>query len=224
MAEPSPAQFWESRYADAGQVWSGRPNDALVALAADLPAGRALDLGCGEGGDSIWLAGHGWQVTGVDISRTAITRASAAADAAGIPHGRIRWLVGDLASWTDDGRYELVSACFLQSPVELARTDILRRAAGLVVTGGHLLIVSHAAFPPWAAHLDGHRLDGPEHRFLSPAEQVDDLQLPSTDWEVLVAGLRPRKATGPNGAQAVLDDVVVLFRRTTNSVPLAWRM
>jgi SAM-dependent methyltransferase len=214
MIEQSPAQFWESRYAGAGQVWSGRPNEALLAVAADLPAGRALDLGCGEGGDSIWLAGHGWQVTGIDVSRTAIARAAAAANAAGIPHGRIRWRARDLASWTDDGRYDLVSACFLQSPVELPRTDILRRAADRVATGGHLLIVSHAAFPPWAAHLDGHRLDGPEHRFLSPAEQVDDLQLPQPDWEVLLAGIRPRTATGPDGEQAVLDDAVVLLRRT----------
>jgi SAM-dependent methyltransferase len=213
MAELSPARFWESRYADAGQVWSGRPNDALVAVATDLPAGHALDLGCGEGGDAIWLAGRGWQVTGIDISHNAIGRAAATANAAGIPHGRIRWLARDLASWTGDGRYDLVSACFLQSPVELPRTDILRRAANLVTAGGHLLIVSHAAFPPWAAHVDGHRLDGHEHRFLTAAEQVDDLQLPQADWEVLVAGIRPRNATGPNGEQALLDDAVILLRR-----------
>ena len=45
-----------------------------------MTPGRALDLGCGEGADAMWLAGHGWRVTAVDVSQTALDRA--AADAA----------------------------------------------------------------------------------------------------------------------------------------------
>ena len=50
---------WEERYRIAPALWSGRANPQLVAEAADLPPGRALDAGSGEGGDALWLAGRG---------------------------------------------------------------------------------------------------------------------------------------------------------------------
>lgn len=52
----------------------------IDALAAPLSPGRALDVGCGEGADSLWLAQQGWRVTGVDIAQSALskTRAHAA--------------------------------------------------------------------------------------------------------------------------------------------------
>jgi 2-polyprenyl-3-methyl-5-hydroxy-6-metoxy-1,4-benzoquinol methylase len=212
VTEPTKELFWESRYADVERVWSGRPNKTLVDVVSDVPAGRALDLGCGEGGDAIWLAGRGWRVTGVDISRTAITRAREAAAAAGIPAGRIDWQAYDLDAWRGEGAYDLVSACFLHSPVEIKRTAILRHAAGLVAPGGHLLIVSHADFPPWAS--DEHRHH--EQRFLTPAEEIDALDLPPAEWEVVLAETREREATGPDGEQATLEDgVVLLSRRST---------
>ena len=62
-----PLDFWEERYASKSQIWSGRPNSTLVELIGHRAPGRALDLGCGEGGDAIWLAERGWQVTAVDI-------------------------------------------------------------------------------------------------------------------------------------------------------------
>jgi SAM-dependent methyltransferase len=205
--EPTPAQFWEARYADSERVWSGRPNQALVDVLSDLPPGRALDLGCGEGGDAVWLAGRGWRVTGVDISPTAIARARAAATAAGVP--TIRWEAHDLASWRGDDSYDLVTACFLHSPVELRRTEVLRHAASLVAPGGHLLIVSHADYPPWASESHGAH----EHRFLTPAEEIDELDLRPGEWDVEIAETRRRETTGPDGEPAVLDDVVVLLTR-----------
>jgi thioredoxin reductase/SAM-dependent methyltransferase len=200
------ARFWEERYAGVEQVWSGRANRAVVDVVSELEAGRVLDLGCGEGGDAIWLAQQGWEVTGVDISPTAIGRARAAATAAGIPDGRITWRAHDLASWRDHGPYDLVTASFLQSPVELPRTEILRRAAAFVAPGGHLLIVSHAAAPPWAKH---HH----EHHFPSPQEELETLGIVGDQWEVRIAEVRSRDAVGPEGQHGQLDDVVVLLRR-----------
>lgn len=200
----APADFWEDRYASADRVWSGSVNHALVRVVSELPRGRALDLGCGEGGDVVWLAQHGWDATGVDISATATRRAAAAAKAAGVPDDRIHFEAADLTSWTPNDTYDLVTASFLQSPVELPRGDILRRVAEHVAPGGHLLVVAHAAMPPWANHAH-------HHAFPTPDEDVAAIGLP--DWSVEIAEVRSREATGPDGQQAALDDTVVLLRR-----------
>ncbi len=161
--EIAPADFWEHRYAASTQVWSGRVNAVLADIAATLPAGSALDLGCGEGGDVLWLAAHGWRATGIDISVTAIGRARAAAADAGADAASARFVAGDLAALDVDETFDLVTASFLHSPVDLPREEILRAAAERVAPGGHLLITSHAAPPPGspgAGHGHGHGHDG----------------------------------------------------------------
>jgi 2-polyprenyl-3-methyl-5-hydroxy-6-metoxy-1,4-benzoquinol methylase len=138
------ATFWESRYAERHRIWSGEPNAALADVASAIRPGRALDLGCGEGGDTVWLAEQGWQVTGVDISATAVARGRALATARGVAEDRITWIVEDLAAWEPADRYDLVTSCFLHSPVDFPRAAVLRQAAAAVAPGGHLLVVAHA--------------------------------------------------------------------------------
>jgi SAM-dependent methyltransferase len=208
VSEPGAAGFWEDLYAEREHIWSGEPNAGLVATAAGLAPGLALDLGCGEGGDTVWLARQGWRVTAVDIAATAITRARTAAEARGLAGDEITWVVADLATWEPPAAYDLVSACFLQSPVEFPRRDVLRRAAAAVADGGHLLVVSHAAPPPWARSHGDH-----ERHFPTPAEDLADLDLDPSDWEVLVNEVRQRDATGPDGERATLDDTVTFVRR-----------
>ncbi len=67
---------WDKRYEAEDLMWGLDPNQGLVSEAAELPPGRALDLGCGEGRNSLWLAGRGWQVTGVDFAGVALARAA----------------------------------------------------------------------------------------------------------------------------------------------------
>src|ERR1051325_4669995 len=87
------AAEWDARYRERdGAMWSGRPNGRLVAEVAALAPGRAFDVGCGEGGDAIWLARRGWTVTAIDISEVAISRARASH-----PNGRsVEWICGDV--------------------------------------------------------------------------------------------------------------------------------
>jgi 2-polyprenyl-3-methyl-5-hydroxy-6-metoxy-1,4-benzoquinol methylase len=79
---------WDARYRERGRaMWSGRPNGRLVSEVVDLAPGLALDVGCGEGADAIWLAERGWTVTAIDVSEVAIGRAREAARAAGTSVG-----------------------------------------------------------------------------------------------------------------------------------------
>lgn len=205
----APAEYWEHRYADAERMWSGRPNPTLVDVVTSLTPGRALDLGCGEGADTIWLARQGWDAVGLDISPTAVRRASSAAAASGVAADRARFVAHDLAEWDDEAAYDLVTASFLHSPVALDRTAALRRAAARVAPGGRLLIVSHAAPPPWASaeHVR-------DHVFLGPADEVAELSLDPAEWTVELAEVRSRQATAPDGRPAHLDDGVVMLRRS----------
>ncbi|WXF92354.1 class I SAM-dependent methyltransferase [Curtobacterium flaccumfaciens pv. flaccumfaciens] len=118
-AAPSAREWWESRYAERDGIWSGRVNAVLASVIWGLPVGRALDLGCGEGGDVVWLAEQGWDVTGIDLSVTALQRGSRATVAAGVQE-QTAFVAADLARWDTAARFDLVTASFLQSwPVEI---------------------------------------------------------------------------------------------------------
>jgi SAM-dependent methyltransferase len=204
------ADFWEDLYKSRASVWTGRPNDALVAHTAELAPGSALDLGCGEGGDAIWMAEQGWQVTAVDIAPTALERGAAAAARAGLAE-RIDWLALDVTEQVPPGPFDLVAAMFLQSPLEFAREAVLRSAASVVAPGGTLVVVSHFTSPPWSKHQHSHA-DLP-----SPEETVAALALPEDVWTVMVCERHERDATGPDGESATLEDAVVVMRRRSDA-------
>lgn len=201
-----PAAHWEARYAERPTIWSGRVNAALADVVASLAPGRALDLGCGEGGDAVWLARAGWQVTGLDISPTAVERARRAADDAGVGE-RTRFVATDLAEVSAFEPADLVMASFLHSTVDLPRTAILRRAAAAVVPGGRLLVIGHAEPPPWAGHHGRHA------PMSTPSEDRAALALDPAEWEVEIEDLRARPATSPDGEAVTLRDGVLLLRR-----------
>lgn len=202
----NPKDFWESRYGEKGQIWSGKVNKTLAEIVAPLTPGRSLDLGCGEGGDVVWLASNGWDATGVDISTTAIDRATAAAADAGLE--RTQFVNADLSEFDGVDSFDLITATFFHSPVELDRETILRQAASLVAPGGHLLLISHAAPPPWAEHIDHEK-----PTLKPPAEDHASLNLNPDEWQTVLLETREREAIGPNGEPATLDDGVILLKR-----------
>lgn len=210
--EPTDARtFWDARYGERPRIWSSSVNRALADAATGLTPGRALDLGCGEGGDSVWLAEAGWQVTGVDISATALDRAREFAKVRGLDGERVNWKQVDLTEGFPAGEFDLVSACFLASPVNLPRAAILQRAAQAVAPGGTLLIVSHAGAPPWARNT--HRHAHSRQDFPSPGQELETLDLDDAVWNIVIAEVRSRQATGPDGEHGVLEDTVVIARR-----------
>lgn len=209
----TPTEFWEQRYADADRIWSGRVNRTLAEVAGGWAPGRSLDLGCGEGGDVLWFAEHGWVAIGIDLSLTAVARAQTEAATRGLAGAR--FIAADLQEWIELGPtldgvldgFDLITASFMQSPVELPRQRILQAALTRLAVGGRLVIVSHAAAPPWAKSHPG--------EFLSPEGELGllGLDLESGEWAVELAEVRKREAAGPDGHEHHLDDTVVVVSR-----------
>ncbi|MCU1691439.1 MAG: Methyltransferase type 11 [Frankiales bacterium] len=196
-------QAWDERYrqGDAGG-WSGEPNAALVQEVGQLPAGRALDVGCGEGGDALWLASRGWTVTAADLSRVVLARAEARGQERGL---QVAWQHHDVLTWSPPAAtFDLVSACFLH-PAGDTRPAVHARLAAAVAPDGHLLLVAHA--PSHAATLTGTPFEGLP-LFATPEQVVGDLDLDV--FEVRVAEVRPRPGAAPHAsASGTVEDVVV---------------
>lgn len=201
-------EFWDERYGGKGSVWSGNPNPQLVAETARLnitsTAARksALDVGCGEGADSVWLAEQGWQVTGVDISSVALRRARD--HAATLPlAGSIAWEHHDLLLWTPQASsFDLVNAQFMHLPRN-DRERVYHHLAAAVALDGTLLIVGHSASDALAG---AHRPDNPE-LFFTASEAAAKLE--PARWRVEVAESRPRLDKGHDGASITVHDEVM---------------
>ncbi|MCA1189566.1 methyltransferase domain-containing protein [Saccharopolyspora sp. 6T] len=199
-------RLWDEMYSGAEHYWSGEANTALVEQVADLPPGRVLDLGCGEGGDALWFAGRGWQVTAVDLSPVVLGRARARSAEAGLGGG-IDWREVDLAVDLPAGEFDLVSAQFLHSWGELPRERVLRRAAEAVAPGGTLLVEGHCGWPEWEGN------PHPEVHFPTPQEVVDSLRLADGRWEVQVCAEHERVQAAPDGTEITRIDSTVKVRR-----------
>lgn len=214
-SEEQPLQdSWDARYLEADRIWSGNVNSALAGVVVNLTPGTALDLGSGEGADVLWLAGRGWQATGVDISPIAVERAKAEAQTRNFTEQQARFLVGDLKSWEPQETFDLVTSSFLHSRGDFNRTEVLQRAQDFVSPEGYFLVISHATFPPWGRSQDHHEHDdAPRHDSTTPETELQLLGLEAPGWEIKIAETRPREATGPEGQQAVLEDTVVLAQR-----------
>lgn len=202
------AAFWENHYGQSQRVWSGKVNQVIENLVAPLTPGTSLDIGCGEGGDVLWLASRGWKATGLDISTTAVARAKEDAAKHGLDERQTQFIASDLKDWNPEQLFDLVTLSFFQAPFEFPRAEFLRKAASLVASGGHLLALSHASLPSFAQI--------PEHElpiFPSPEQELEALALDPTEWNILTAQTRERSITAPNGEPAVMDDSVVFVQR-----------
>jgi SAM-dependent methyltransferase len=174
----------------------------VVTAMAPRP-GTALDLGCGHGGDAVWLASLGWGVTAVDVAATALERVASLATARNVAD-RVITERHDLARSFPDGTFDLVSACCFHTPMEIPRHDVLRRAAGSVAPGGLLVIVEHRS------------PRGPGAPTTTCASRPR--RRPSTPWASTATGTpigwRHRDGRpGPGGQTATVIDNIIVVRR-----------
>jgi SAM-dependent methyltransferase len=210
MSTHETKEHWEKHYGERDRIWSGRVNVQFADVVAELPPGRALELGCGEGADSVWLAERGWDVVAVDISETALGRAKVAAGTRGVTD-RIEFVQLDLSEDFPSGTFDLISSQFLHSTVYLDRSKVLANAAAALRPNGLLVIVDHGSAPPWASKLDHH------HEFPSAEEVVAGMELSDDEFERVRVDAVERQAVGPEGQQRPwMDNVIVLRRRASS--------
>lgn len=194
---------WDERYAGEGRMWSGQPNPQLVAEVEGLAPGTALDVGCGEGADVVWLAHRGWQVTGADFSAAGLTRAASHAEEAGVAE-RTEWWQVDAREFDSAGRtWDLVTTHFLHPPAG-GMAEVTRRLCTAVAPGGHLLVVGHAP--------SDRLMQGVPEKEKAMFVAEDLLPALPEDFEVLVVEQRPRTVTR-DGETFEIEDSTLLARR-----------
>mgnify|MGYP001820854630 CR=1 FL=1 len=133
-------EIWNDRYRDRGAVWGVGPNVFVADRLAHLEPGRALDLGCGQGRNAIWLAKQGHTVTAVDVSEVATAQGAEIAAASGV---EVDFIAGDLQTWEPpDASFDLVLLAYIQAPPEI-RKELHAKAGRALAPGGRVVVVAH---------------------------------------------------------------------------------
>lgn len=208
--------YWERHWAEGHTAADATdddtdesgPNPHLIRETNDLAPGTALDAGCGTGAEAIWLATRGWQVTGADISATALARAADRAAQASVSE-RVTWVEADLTTWAPDGPFDLVVTNYAHPA--MPQLAFYERISQWVSPGGTLLIVGHLADADPAGHA-GH---GHEHPPAEATATLTDItgRLDSAQWRIDSAEERTRALGAPGGSGANLRDVIVRATR-----------
>ena len=195
---------WEERYS-GDRVWSGKVNVQLAAEAPALTPGRALDIGCGEGGDAIWLAQQGWEVTAVDFADAALARTAKHAAEAGVGD-RVETRRVDVRTFDPGGEtWDLVTSHFFHLP-DGGMPDVVRRLASAVAPGGTLLVVGHHPEDLKTGLRHGH------NTFMFTPEEL--LPAVPEGFTVVACETRPRTQAHPHtGEQIEVADSVLRVRR-----------
>jgi 2-polyprenyl-3-methyl-5-hydroxy-6-metoxy-1,4-benzoquinol methylase len=191
------SKYWDDKYLSREQLFSGNPNGVLVTEASNLPPGQALDVGCGEGADSIWLARRGWEVTALDISQIALGRAATSSpdDIA----DSVTWRQGDMTTTPPpSGAFDLVSLQYVPLLREPEHTA-LRGLLDAVSPGGTLLFVGHD-LTDMPVHSER------EFDFSDYYQPGEIAGLLGHEWTIQVNETRPR--TAPAGTHHTQDTVL----------------
>jgi SAM-dependent methyltransferase len=195
-------ESWERRWERAlrdhpDQVAARPPNAHLVSEVGDLRPGLALDAGCGNGSEAIWLAASGWQVTAVDFSVTALRHGRDTAQRVGPDVAeRISWVEGDLGTWAPKPRrFDFVSCLYVHVAGSVG--EMVGRLGAGVAPGGTLFLVGHRPVDP----ATGAPTPAAGEVQVSVDAAVEALD--RRDWQIELAEERPRAAAG-SGVDAVI--------------------
>ena len=191
------SESWNTRYEGREFVWTAAPNQVLVAEVTALAPGRALDLGCGEGRNAVWLAEQGWEVTAVDFSAIGIAKGRGMAAKRGV---EVTWVIEDLNLYEPPARFfDLVIDLYVHIPPDQRRA-LLIKGAHAVAVGGTMLVVGHDL-----TNLAG-GYGGPQDPTL--LHTVDNISTALTDLTVLKTERVRRVVENEDGEFEAIDTLV----------------
>jgi 2-polyprenyl-3-methyl-5-hydroxy-6-metoxy-1,4-benzoquinol methylase len=208
MTQAFDKEYWETHWQEAEGHAIDRelaPNPYLAREISTLAPGTALDAGCGEGAEAIWLATEAWRVTAADISAEALARASARAAKEGAAPEHVQWVEADLSVWEPGTQFDLVTTHYAHPA--MAQLAFYERLAGWVAPRGTLLIVGHLH----TSEASGHGHDHPEVVSVTAARIT--ARLDATQWDIVTADEPTRTLINRAGPTTQLNDVVVRATR-----------
>jgi len=155
--DPRDQDFWNKKFGDPKTEFKREPSPLLINAIQGRRPGRALDLGMGEGRNTIYLAQHGWQATGVDLSTVAIAQARTRASQL---HVEINAIVDDLTHYElGKGQWDLIAAFYIHAWYNGTRPETPARLLAALKPGGLLVMEGFA---------------GPEQFMFQPNELLRD--------------------------------------------------
>jgi SAM-dependent methyltransferase len=197
------SRFWNDRYGGADYFYGTAPNDFLVSVATEIPAGPVLCLAEGEGRNAIFLAGRGHAVTAVDQAEAGVAKMRALAQQRGVP---LTTIAADLTDFgVSPGAWSGIVAIFMHLPPALRRTVLARAAAGLRPGG---VFIMEAYRPAQLAYSTG----GPRDVTLLPT--LAELRAELGGLELIIAREPERDVREGGGHTGMSAVVQVLARRS----------
>ena len=193
---------WDERYSEAGQLWGLEPNRFLVEVAEDLPRGSVLDLGCGQGRNSVWLASRGFEVTGLDLSPVAVEQGARFAKDVGVD---VEFAAADITTWRPEGRtWDVVLLSYIHLP-EAGRMKVHATAVESLAPGGRVIVIAH--------HLDNleHGVGGPPYPELLLTEDLLREDFADLEIDRCEPVLRPVDKDGVTGT--AIDVLMVAHKQ-----------
>jgi len=153
-------EFWDQRFAATDYIFGTDPNVFLSAQAERFKRGdRVLDVACGEGRNSVWLASLGCEVTGVDVSPLALAKARRLADTHGL---NVAYREADIRDWQwQPARFDAVVCIFIQFAEPSQRLRLFEGIQTTLTSGGLVVLQGYTpkqleyktGGPPQADHM-----------------------------------------------------------------------
>ncbi len=135
-----PSNGWNDRYSASEHLWIQDPDPSLVEATANLIPATALDIGAGEGRNSIHLARNHWTVTSVDLSSVALGRLEQNAERLGL---KISTFCGSVEEFSKSaGQFDLIVIANIHPPLS-DRKELYALAKNLLADGGRLFLIGH---------------------------------------------------------------------------------